>query len=217
MCSCHLPNTLKVFRRILLLLNFGFAQSGARLFDLKRLAILQVLAEPVDHLAEDAVGLALVRFVGADLVDQVVDDVAQVHGIQHAEAEIDGELQSGLARGGLDSVAVLEQQDAEAVEAGILQRETIFGLVHAEAAGTARAGGKEDVVVQNLLAWHAFFLQELQILHQIADGEVGRIALAVVAEFLAGLEGRRRSAPEASRSDSRSPERRRGSGPRASR
>ena len=40
------------------------------------------------------------------------------------------------------------------------------------------------------ISWrgHALFLEDLQILHQVADGEVGRIALAVVAEFLAGLE-----------------------------
>src|SRR5260370_8758882 len=29
MCSCHIPNTLNVFRRILLVLNLGFAQFGA--------------------------------------------------------------------------------------------------------------------------------------------------------------------------------------------
>ena len=101
-----------------------------------------------------------------------------------------GELQAGLARGGFDAVAVLEKQHAEAIEAGVLQREAILGFVHAEAARAARSRGKEDVVVENLLPRNAFFFQKLQILHQIADGEVGRIALAVVAKFLARLERR---------------------------
>jgi len=52
-----------------------------------------------------------------------------------------------------------------------------------------RTSGKENVVIQNVLARNTFFLHELQILHQIADGEIRRIALAVVAELLPGLEG----------------------------
>ncbi len=39
------------------------------------------------------------------------------------------------------------------------------------------------------MARQALFLEDLQILHQIADGEIGRVALAVVAKFLASLEG----------------------------
>ena len=113
-----------------------------------------------------------------------------MHRVQHAETKIDGELQPRLARGRLDAVAVLEQQDAEAVESGVLQREAVLGLVHAEAARTAGAGREEDVVVENLLAREPFLLEELEILHQIAHGKVGRVALPVVAEFLAGLEGR---------------------------
>ena len=83
------------------------------------------------------IGLALVHFEGADLIDQVVDDVAQMHGVEHAEAEVDGELQARLAGRGLDAVAVFKQQHAETVEAGVLQREAILGFVHAEAARTA--------------------------------------------------------------------------------
>src|SRR5207245_3856083 len=95
-----------------------------------------------------------------------------MHGIEHAEAEIDGELQSGLSRGGLDSIAVLEQQDAEAVKAGIFQRETVLGLVHAKAARSTRSGGKEHIVVQNLLPREALFFEELEILHEVADREI---------------------------------------------
>ena len=184
----HLAEALKVFRRILLLLNFGFAHSGARSSMSNASRSRRSSHKSIDRLAEHAVGLALVHFERTDLVDQLVDHVAQVQRIQHAHAEIDGELQPWLAAGGLDAVASLKQQHAEAVEAGILQRKAILRLIHAEAARAAGAGGEEDVVVEDLLAGHAFLLQQLQIPHQIADGEISRIALAVVAELLAGLE-----------------------------
>jgi hypothetical protein len=122
------------------------------LLDLKRLAVLQVFAESIDHLAEYAIGLALVHFVRTNLVDEIVDDIAQVHRIQHAEAEIDREFQSRLAGGSLDPVAILEEQHAEAVEPGILQREAVLSLIHAKAARAARAGREENVIVEDLLA-----------------------------------------------------------------
>src|SRR5205807_7471577 len=71
----------------------------------------------------------------------------------------------------------------------VFQSEAILGLIHAEAARPARARRKEDVVVQNLLAREALFLKKLEVLHKVADREIGGIALAVIAKFLAGLEG----------------------------
>src|SRR5580704_15353312 len=139
---------------------------------------------------EDAISFALLYFVGTNLIDQVVKDIAQVHGIQHAESEIDGELQPGLTRGRLNAIAVLEQQHAEAVEAGVLQREAIFGFIHAEAAGAAGASGEENIVVENLLARNAFLFQKLEVLHQVAHSEICGIALAVVPILFADLEGR---------------------------
>jgi hypothetical protein len=47
---------------------------------------------------------------------------------------------------------------------------------------------EEDVVVNDLLARLSLLLQLLQVADQVADGKVGRVALAVVAEFLACLE-----------------------------
>jgi len=111
-----------------------------------------------------------------------------VHRIEHAEPEIDGELQPRLAGRGLDSVAILEEQDAETIEAGVLEREAILGLVHAETARSAGTGGEENVVVEDVLARNAFLFEELEILDQIADREIGGIALPVVAIFLAELE-----------------------------
>ena len=113
-----------------------------------------------------------------------------LQGVQHAHAEIDGELQSRFAGCGLDPFLLLEQQDAEAVEAGVLQREAVLGFVHAEAAGAAGAGGEEDVIIRRCRRGDMpCFLQALQILHQVADREVSRVALAVVAELLSELEG----------------------------
>ena len=47
---------------------------------------------------------------------------------------------------------------------------------------------EEDVVVDEVFAPDARFFQLLQILNQVADREICRIALAVVAVFLAKLE-----------------------------
>src|SRR5262249_27238092 len=162
---------------------------GSALFNFKGVAVLEVFAESVDSIAECAIGLALIRLIRTDLEDEIVEHVTQVHGVQHAGSEIDGELQTGLAGGGFDAIAVFKQQDAETIEAGVLQRVAVFGFIHAKAAWTAGSRGKEDEVVENLLPRKPFFFKELQVLHQVSDGKVRRIALAIVAKFLAGLEG----------------------------
>jgi hypothetical protein len=46
------------------------------------------------------------------------------------------------------------------------------------------------MVVNDILSRLALLLQSLQKLHQISDREIGGIALAVIAVFLAGLESR---------------------------
>ncbi len=166
----------------------GLAHVGSRLHDVPALAVAEGIGQGLDRVTNHAVRLALVHLKGPHLVHQLVDHVAQVERVEHAHAEVDGELQSRLAAGCLDAVGLLEEQYAEAIEAGILQREAVFGLVHAEAAGSAGAGGEEDVVVDDLLAGLSLLLQILQVAHQVADGEVGGIALAVVAVLFAGLE-----------------------------
>ena len=81
----------------LIALDLGLQPVGPALFYLEGLAILQIFAESLDHLVEHSIGLALVHFVGANLIDQVVDDIAEVHGVEHAETKVDRELQPGLA------------------------------------------------------------------------------------------------------------------------
>ncbi len=156
----------------------------------ERLALAQHGAERVHGLVEDTVGRALFRLIGTDAEDHLVHDVAQVQRVEHAHAEVHGKLQPGFARGRLHAVVLLEQQHAEAVEACVLQGQAVLGLIHAEAARATGAGGEEDVIVDDLLLGHAAGFQALQILHQIAHREVRRIALPVVAVFLAELEGR---------------------------
>src|SRR5262249_34349376 len=76
----------------------------------------------------------------------------------------------------------------EAVKAGILESEAVFGFVHAEAARAARAGGEKDVVIDDVLLGHSLRFKTLQVTNQVPHRKIGRVALAVVAEFLAGLE-----------------------------
>ena len=95
----------------------------------------------------------------------------------------------GFGVGLAQAARLLEQQHAEAVEPGVAQRQPVLGFVHAEAARAAGAGGEEHVPVDDFLLGEALFFQALQILHQVADGKIGRVALAVVAVLLAGLEG----------------------------
>src|SRR5664279_4203179 len=157
---------------------------------LERLAIAQQGAQLVDGRLKDFICPALLDFVRTDTVDHLVHDVAEVEGIEHAHAKVHRELQPGFARGCLHAVVLLEQQYAETAETGVLQRQAVLRLVHSKAAWTARAGGKEDMVVDDLFFRHPPRFQALEVLHEIADSEVRGVALTVVAVFLAELERR---------------------------
>ena len=139
-------------------------------------------------LVELLVGLAGIDFVRADRVSDFVQHVAAVQRVEDAQEEVQVHLQAGFGVGLAQAAGLLEQQHAEAVETGVAQRQAILGFVHAEAARSAGAGGEEDVAVDDFLLGQSLLFQALQILHQVADGEVSRVALAVVAVFLAGLK-----------------------------
>ncbi len=160
---------------------------------------VRVFTDSLNH----PVRLALVHFEGTNLVDQLIDHVAEVERIEHAHAKVDGKLQSRLAAGRLDAVGLLEEQYAEPFKAGILQRKPVLRFVHAEAARTAGAGGEEDVVVDDLLPRLPLLFQLLQIADQVAHGKVSGVALAVIAELLARLKVRDYRSRECSRSGSR--------------
>src|ERR1700730_1616376 len=117
----HLAENIEGVPQDLITLEFRLRPVRRPFLDFKRIPISEVFAKPVDCLAEYALSLALVHFERTNLVDQVVEHIPEVHGVQHAESEVNRELKSWLARGRLDSIAVLEQQHAETVEARGLQ------------------------------------------------------------------------------------------------
>src|SRR5580692_2407396 len=133
----HLAENIEGVAENLVALEFGFCPIGRALFNLERVTVFQITAQSVHRVPEYFVGLALIDFEWPNLVNHVVEHVTQVHGVQHAKAEVDRELQSRFAGGGLDSIAVLKQQHPETIEAGVLEREAILRLIHAEAAWTA--------------------------------------------------------------------------------
>ena len=128
-------------------------------------------------------------FVGTDGVGHFVHHVAAVERVEDAEEEVEVHLQAGFGVGLAEPARLLEQQHAEAVEPGVAQRQAVLGFVHAEAARAAGAGGEEHVAVDDFLLGQSLLFQALQVLHQVADGEISGVALAVVAVLLAGLEG----------------------------
>jgi hypothetical protein len=134
------------------------------------------------------VRFAGIDFVGANRVSDFVQHVAAVQRVEDAQEEVQIHLQAGFGVGLAQAAGLLEQQHAEAVETRVAQRQAILGFVHAEAAGSASARGEEHVAVDDFLLGQPLLFQALQILHQVADGEVSRVALAVVAVFLARLK-----------------------------
>ncbi|MBI4263801.1 MAG: hypothetical protein HY657_05470 [Acidobacteria bacterium] len=158
------------------------------LLDFVLLSITHRACEVVHHFVHHAVCLARAHLERTDLVGHVVEDVAEVERAERPHAEVHGELQARLARGGPDAVGLLKQEHPEPVEARVLHAEAVLRLVHAEAARAARSRGEEHVVVDDLLAGEAGRFQMLEVLDQMPDGEIRRIALAVVAVLLAELE-----------------------------
>ncbi len=137
------------------------------------------------------VGGALLNFVRPNAVAEGVEHVARHDPLHDGDEELGREVDAGLLAGGLREAALLlEEHDAEAVEAGVAQGLAVLGHVHAEAARTAGPGGDEHVAVDDLSGRHALVVAQVgQELHQVAHGEIGRVALAAVAELLAGAEG----------------------------
>ncbi len=130
----------------------------------------------------------LFELVGPNLVNKILQRIADVESIQHAHTEIDRELQARFTGRRLDSFLLLEEQDAETVEACILQCEPVLCLVHPKAARPTRSCRKENVIVQDVIAGDSLLFEALEMLDEVSHCEVGWIALAIVAVFLARLE-----------------------------
>src|SRR5207344_1043967 len=114
----------------------------------------------------DTIGQTGCGFVRANLAAHVVHDVADIDRVEGAHPEIDGELQSRLARRCIDPIVLLEKKNAESVEAGVLDPEPVLGFVHAETTRSARASGKENVVIDDFLAGETAGFESLQVFDQ---------------------------------------------------
>src|SRR5262249_34133288 len=121
---------------------------------------------------------------------QILQSVAGVERVQHAHSEIYGEFQTRLAGSGLDSLLLLKQEHAKPVETGVLQRKAVFRFIHPEAARSAGAGREEHGPHDDLFPRHLLLFESLEILNQISDSKISRIALAVISVFLPELKCR---------------------------
>ena len=147
------------------------------------------LVQKLHGLFQHAIGLAGVHLVRPDLIGHVIEDIAHIQRIQDGQEEVQVHFQSRFGLGLVQPAALLEKKHAELVESRVPQRQPVLRFVHAEAAGAARAGGKEDVPVADLVLGQALAFQVLNKLHQIAHRKVRRIALPVVSVLLAELKG----------------------------
>src|SRR5262249_26189683 len=143
---CRLPPpdvVVNLSERVADALGFGpffdvLLHPGWRTFrDVEHRPIAQRRGELLHRLRERTIRQPRRDLVRADLAADIVQDVAVVERVKGAHAEIDTELQAGLTRRRIDAVILLEQENAESVEAGVLHTEAIFSLIHAKATGSA--------------------------------------------------------------------------------
>ena len=89
----------------------------------------------------------------------------------------------------LEAALLLKQHDAEALKAAVAQRLAVLGDVGAKAARTTGSGGDKQVVGHDVFGRDALVIAQMdQILDQVTDGKVGRVALATIAELFAKLQ-----------------------------
>ena len=93
--------------------------------DFVTLPVLQKIAELIHDCFDCLAGCTRGNLVGPDLVNHVVDHIAQVQRVELAHAEVRGELQARVARCRLDAMVLLEKQDPETPETRILEGATI--------------------------------------------------------------------------------------------
>ena len=104
-----------------------------------------------------ALGEHLVRrpgshFVRPDPVAGEIQTVARHGGLKRRREEPRVDLEAGGVAGRLlDAALLLEQEHAEAFEAGVGERFPVLGDVGPEPAGAAGARGEEDVALDDLL------------------------------------------------------------------
>src|ERR1039458_965451 len=157
--------------------------------ELKARVVLQGADHGRGYRLHGAFGGSFMRLIGAQTAVQVVQQVAQDESVQRVQAEIDSERHAALPRTGTQAVVLLKGQHAESVVSGGSEPGAEFGLIGAKAAGPSGACGEEGIVAHNLLAGLRA-LQPAQILDQVANREISRVAQAATAILLADLVGK---------------------------
>jgi hypothetical protein len=116
-----------------------------------------------------------------------IDHVACEERLEQRDEELGREVESGIFASRLtQTTLLLKQQHAEAVEAGIAQGFSVLGDIGTETARPTGAGGEEHTRADDLLDRHPLAIAKVdQMLHEVANREVGRIALRAIAEFFA--------------------------------
>src|SRR5690606_31641388 len=151
-----------------------------------RTALVERVVTNLLRLGERAVRRARHDLVRPDAVPQAIEHVAGDERLEQRDEELRLELEPRLlARGLAEPALLLEQHHAEPVEARVAQRLPVLGDVHAEAARPARPGRQEHVVFDDLPGGEALLVAQVdQELYEVADREIGRIALRAVTELL---------------------------------
>ncbi len=154
--------------------------------------VLEDFEQIVRAFLHDLVGLPGRDLVRTGQIFHIRKDVAHQNCPHNAEAQRHIDFQAAALFGRLVELVLSEQEEAEFLQAHAVECHLIGFVVLAEAAGAARAGRQEDVIVQGLLlAVHGHFV--LQEIYQAARGEDGGAARAGVDQFLAGVQVRARN------------------------
>src|SRR5581483_7923270 len=106
---------------------------------------------------------------------------------EQGDEKLRREFQSRIHASRLTQAALLlEEQHAKAIEPRIAQCLAILRDIRAKAARAASTRGEKHARPDDLLDRHAFAIAQVdQMLHQIANSEIGGITLRAIAEFLA--------------------------------
>ncbi len=147
--------------------------------------VTEYLAQVVDALLDDPIGLSGYHLVGAGLVFQILHDVTDENRPDRTQRERQVELESAALDSALIEPALGEQEHAKRLQTAVAQRELVTLMILSESARAARAGGEVHVVLGNLLGTRLLG-PVAQKVGQIACREARRATLADIRERAPG-------------------------------
>src|SRR3979490_280010 len=100
----HLSENIEGVPQDLVTLEFRLRPVRRPLFDFKRIPVSEVFAKPIHRLAKYPLSFAFVYLERTNLVDEVVEHVPEVHGVQQGALVVKWKLRSRLPRGCLYSL-----------------------------------------------------------------------------------------------------------------